>query len=106
MEILTLRAHQTIWPTPDLGNFPSEHDLTTCVNLYLANFAPWLPIIDSPRGTFRIDKAAPIVLKAVAAVGSVYARNGHEKLGVPLAELVRRDILFIVSAETLGLSLV
>lgn len=102
MQILTLRAHQTIWPTPDLGNFPSEQDLTICVDLYLAHFAAWLPIIDSPRGTFRIDKAAPIVLKAVAAIGSVYAKNGLEKLGMPLAELVRRDILFIVGPISLS----
>lgn len=103
MQALTLRSHQTVWVTPDLSNFPSTNELTSCVNLYLANFAAWLPIIDCPRGTFRIDKAAPIVLKAVAAIGAVYARDDLQALAAPLAELVRRDVLFIVSTPAICL---
>jgi len=104
MESLAKQAHSACWPMPNLGNFPSESALTACVNLYLNRFAEWLPIIDSPRGTFDVTKAAPLLLTAMAAVGSVYARDGLERLGTPLAELVRREITYIVStgqADTL-----
>jgi hypothetical protein len=97
MESLAKQAHSACWPMPNLGNFPSESGLTACVNLYLNRFAEWLPIIDSPRGTFDVSKGAPLLLKAMAAVGSVYARDGLERLGTPLAELVRREITYIVS---------
>lgn len=99
MQTLTQHAHRAFWPTPDLTNFPSEATLTACVNLYLHHFAGWLPVIDSPRGAFLIDKSAPLLLKALAAVGSVFARDGAERLGMPLMELVRRDLLFIVSRD-------
>lgn len=97
MQTLTQHAHRAFWPAPDLTNFPSEATLTACVSLYLHHFAVWMPIIDSPRGNFLIDKSAPLLLKALAAVGSVFARDGSERLGTPLMELVRRDLLFIVS---------
>jgi hypothetical protein len=97
MYTLSMHAHSEIWPAPDLGNFPSEETLTSCAYLYLARFAAWCPILDSPRGSFLIDKAAPILLKAVAAVGSVYGKDALQELGLPLAELIRRDIVFLVS---------
>ncbi|KAH8896621.1 hypothetical protein GQ53DRAFT_889865 [Thozetella sp. PMI_491] len=94
MQILAQYAHGSVWTLPDLSTFPSSSSLTTCINLYLANFAPWLPIVDSPRGSFRVDKAAPILLMAIAAVGSVYASHGLERLASPLNELVRREIVY------------
>lgn len=97
MQILATYAHRPVWPLPDLANFPSIPSLTACVNCYLAHFAVWLPIVDSPRGSFRVDKAAPILLMAMAAVGAVYASGGLEKLAFPLDELVRRQIVYIVS---------
>jgi hypothetical protein len=103
MQSLTLLAHRPVWGTPDLSNFPSEATLTACVNHYLSHFATWLPIVDSPKGSFQIDKAAPILLKAMAAIGSVFMRDGTEQLGLPLAELVRREIIFIVSRLINGL---
>lgn len=97
MQILAEYAHGSVWSPPDLANFPSTRSLTACVNLYLANFSPWLPIVNSPQGSFRIDKAAPILLLAIAAVGSVYGTHGVEKLALPLNELVRREVAYIVS---------
>ena len=97
MQILAAYAHRPVWPLPDLANFPSIPSLTTCVNLYLAHFAVWLPVVDSPRGSFRVDKAAPILLMAMATVGAVYESGGLEKLAFPLDELVRRQIVYIVS---------
>ena len=96
MQVLIQYAHRPVWPLSDLANFPSARSLTACINLYLSNFAAWLPIVDSPRGSFRIDKAAPILLMAMAAVGSVYGSQGLEKLAPPLNELVRREILYTV----------
>lgn len=81
---------------PELATFPSTSSLTTCINLYLANFSPWLPIVDSPQGSFRVDKAAPILLMAMAAVGSVYGSQGLDSLASPLNELVRREIVYTV----------
>ncbi|KAL1907179.1 hypothetical protein Sste5344_007130 [Sporothrix stenoceras] len=97
MQILATYAHRPVWPLPDLANFPSIPSLTACVNCYLAHFSAWLPIVDSPRGSFRVDKAAPILLMAMASVGAVYASGGLEKLAFPLDELVRRQIVYIVS---------
>ena len=96
MKMIAEHAHQSIWPLPDLGNFPSTRALTRCVDLYLRHFAPWLPILDHPRGSFQKDKAAPLVLMAMAALGSTYDRHGLAELGIPLSELVRRQTLFIV----------
>ncbi|KAL1892453.1 hypothetical protein Sste5346_006963 [Sporothrix stenoceras] len=95
MQILATYAHRPVWPLPDLANFPSIPSLTACVNCYLAHFSAWLPIVDSPRGSFRVDKAAPILLMAMASVGAVYASGGLEKLAFPLDELVRRQIVYI-----------
>jgi hypothetical protein len=102
MTTLTKHAHRGPWPAPELGNFPTTETLTACINLYLSHFAAWLPVIDCPRGSFRVDKAAPLLLKTVAAVGSAYGRGGVEKLGLPLNELVRREIVFIVSGRIDG----
>lgn len=102
MLTLSMHAHSAMWARPDLGNFPSEAAISHGVNLYLSRFATWLPVIDSPRGSFLVEKAPPLLLKAMAAVGSVYARDGLERLGLPLAELVRRDVAFIVSPSLLG----
>lgn len=96
MQTLTRFAHRNIWPLPDLDGFPSTETLTACINLYLANFSPWLPIVDSPRGSFRVDKAAPILLMAMAAVGAVYGDNNLTMLASPLGELVRRQVLYTV----------
>ncbi|KAL1406153.1 hypothetical protein Q8F55_007837 [Vanrija albida] len=95
MLTLSMHAHSAMWARPDLGNFPSEAAISRAVNLYLSRFAAWLPVIDSPRGSFLVEKAPPLLLKAMAAVGSVYARDGLERLGLPLTELVRRDVAFI-----------
>jgi hypothetical protein len=97
MQILAQHAHRSVWPLPDLASFPSTRTLTACINLYLSNFASWLPIVDSPRGSFRVDKAAPVLLKAMAAVGAVYGSDGLERLASPLNELVRREIVYTVS---------
>lgn len=97
MQILAQHAHRGLWPLPDLSTFPSTKSLTKCINLYLANFSPWLPIVDSPRGSFRVDKAAPILLMAIAAIGSVYGGPDFEDLASPLNELVRREIVYTVS---------
>lgn len=97
MSTLIQHAHRAVWPLPDLGDFPSNHSLTQCVNLYLGHFAAWLPVVDCPRGSFRIDKAAPLLLMSMAAIGAVYERGELAKLGLPLNELVRRVIVFIVS---------
>ena len=96
MQMLAQHAHQSVWPLPDLESFPSAGSLTSCINLYLANFSTWLPIVDSPRGSFRIDKAAPILLMAMAALGAAYGSHGLAKLASPLNELVRREILYTV----------
>ncbi|RSH93054.1 hypothetical protein EHS25_007407 [Saitozyma podzolica] len=100
MTTLTKHAHRGPWPAPELGNFPTTETLTACINLYLSHFAAWLPVIDCPRGSFRVDKAAPLLLKTVAAVGSAYGRGGVEKLGLPLNELVRREIVFICERDS------
>ncbi|CAK7228811.1 hypothetical protein SBRCBS47491_007034 [Sporothrix bragantina] len=97
MQVLAAYAHRPVWPLPDLANFPSIPSLTACVNCYLAHFAAWLPIVDSPRRSFRVDKAAPVLLMAMAAIGAVYASGGLEKLAFPIDELVRRQIVYIVS---------
>jgi hypothetical protein len=86
MQTLTQHAHRPLWsPTP----LPSETTLSAHVSLFLRHFS-WLPILDN----FEAEKAAPLLLKAMAGVGSVYA---HEP-GV--MELVRRDLLFITEHDT------
>lgn len=101
MTTLISHAHRQVWPLPDLAEFPSVEALTRCIHLYLGQFAGWLPVVDCPRGSFKIDKAAPLMLLSMAAVGSVYERGELAKLGLPLSELVRRVIIFIVCATRL-----
>ncbi|GMK59201.1 hypothetical protein CspeluHIS016_0702160 [Cutaneotrichosporon spelunceum] len=79
MHALTQHAHRPIWSAP---HFPSETALAAYVDLYRCHF--WLPLEPA------LDKAAPLLLKAVAGLGSVYARESTQ-----LMELVRRDLLFI-----------
>lgn len=57
MTTLTKHAHRGPWPAPELGNFPTTETLTACINLYLSHFAAWLPVIDCPRGSFRVDRS-------------------------------------------------
>lgn len=97
MQSLARHAHRRLWPAPDLVNFPSASTLSHCISLYLSHFAPWLPIVNSPRGNLIVDKSAPLLLKSLTVIGSVYAHDETKRLGEPLAELVRRDLLFIVS---------
>ncbi|BEI98641.1 hypothetical protein CcaverHIS631_0309400 [Cutaneotrichosporon cavernicola] len=87
MHTLTQHAHRPIWAAS--AAFPSENTLAAYVNLYLRHFA-WLPIVDPTS----IDKAAPLLLKAVAGLGGVYARDGNQMM-----ELVRRDLMFITEHD-------
>lgn len=96
MRLLAEHAHRSVWALPDLANFPSARSLTACINLYLGNFSPWLPIVNSPQGSFRVDKAAPILLLAMAGLGAVYGNSHLKALAPPLNELVRREIIYIV----------
>ena len=101
MTSLIQHAHRQVWPLPDLGEFPSSEALTQCLNLYLSHFAGWLPVVDCPRGSFKIDKAAPLLLMSMAAIGSVYERGDLARLGLPLNELVRRVVMFIVCSTNI-----
>lgn len=89
MQTLTQHAHRPLWPAPD-ATFPSETKLSACMNLYLGHFASWLPILDSPPSS--VTDKAPLLLKAVAGIGSVFERDA---VGMLLMEMVRRDLLFI-----------
>ncbi|BEJ14002.1 hypothetical protein CspHIS471_0311760 [Cutaneotrichosporon sp. HIS471] len=73
MHTLTQHAHRPIWAAS--AAFPSENTIAVYVNLYLRHFA-WLPIVDPTS----IDKAAPLLLKAVAGLGGVYARDGNQMM--------------------------
>ncbi|CAK7236008.1 hypothetical protein SCUCBS95973_009460 [Sporothrix curviconia] len=101
MQILAAYAHRPVWPLPDLANLPSIPSLTACVNCYLTHFAAWLPIVDSPHRSFRVVKAAPVLLMAMAAIGAVYASGGLEKPAFPIDELVRRQIVYIPDDESI-----
>ena len=97
------RSHTAIWPVVDTGNFPSSHTLTTCINLYYRHFHTWLPIMDKPAGA--MDESAPLLLAAMAAVGATYSRYDWHGLGIALGELVRRAVVYIVSARTVKLTI-
>lgn len=95
MITLVEHSHHGIWPSVEIGNFPSVQILTTCANLYHRHFHDWMPILN--KEVFRMDQAPPMLLMGMAAIGSMYSRDGTQKLGSPLNELVRRGVLFIVS---------
>lgn len=90
-------CHQgPIWSEPDVGRFPSTTTLSVCVDLYFRHFQPCLPILDPV--TFDLTTAPPVLVMAIAAIGSMYSQDGLRDLGVALNEIVRRSIIFIVSA--------
>ncbi|RSH90377.1 hypothetical protein EHS25_000982 [Saitozyma podzolica] len=93
MITLVEHSHHGIWPSVEIGNFPSVQILTTCANLYHRHFHDWMPILN--KEVFRMDQAPPMLLMGMAAIGSMYSRDGTQKLGSPLNELVRRGVLFI-----------
>lgn len=89
-------CHQgPIWSEPDVGRFPSTTTLSVCVDLYFRHFQPCLPILDP--ATFDLTTAPPVLVMAIAAIGSMYSQDGLRNLGVALNEIVRRSIIFIVS---------
>jgi len=85
------RSHGGVWPSVDIGNFPSSETLTSCVNLYFRHFHDWLPVLDK-RET---DRPTHLLL-AMCAIGAMYSQEGLSRVGIALAELVRRSVFFIV----------
>jgi hypothetical protein len=94
MITLIEHSHRAVWRAVDVGNFPSAQTLTICVNLYHRHFHDWLPILE--KATFSISEAPPLLLMSMSAIGAMYSRDGLQRLGVALNELVRRGVLFIV----------
>jgi hypothetical protein len=92
-------THRHVWPEPNLSNFPSATTLTTLIDLYLVNFAPWLPILSGPTASADVGRMAPILLQAMAAVGAVYGDENIQRLGLSMNEIVRREILWTVSVD-------
>lgn len=96
MITLIEHSHRGIWPPVDIGNFPSIQTLTICVNLYQRHFHDWLPILK--KATLKLSETPAMLLMAMSAIGAMYSRDGLQGLGIPLNELVRRGVLFVVSA--------
>ncbi len=97
MVSLIHHSHKEIWSSVDVSNFPSADTVTVCVNLYFRHFHDWLPVFD--KGAFQLNDAHPILLMATAAIGAMYSRDGLQKLGLGLNELVRRAVLYLVSSS-------
>jgi hypothetical protein len=98
MLLIMLQSHRAVWPPVDTTNFPPAETLTVCVNLYYKHFHAWLPIIESSAPVTR--DANPLLLMAMSAIGAMYSRDGLQRLGIALNELVRRATLYIVSHAT------
>ncbi|CAK9786778.1 unnamed protein product [Cutaneotrichosporon oleaginosum] len=81
VQALTQHAHRPLWSAPP--NFPSESSFAANVHLFHQHFATWLPLLDPSA------QRSSLLFKAMAGIGSVYAREPG------LMELVRRDLLFI-----------
>jgi hypothetical protein len=71
--------------------------LTICLNLYRRHFHDWMPIIELDPA--RTDETAPLLLIAMATIGTVYSQHSWGGLGVALGELVRRSVVYIVSRD-------
>lgn len=97
MILLIDHSHRGIWPSVDVGNFPSTQTLTITLNLYFRHFNDWLPIFDV--NAFSLTRTQPILLMAMVPLGATYSRDGLQSLGNALNELVRRALLFIVSEK-------
>jgi hypothetical protein len=93
-------SHQSHWPIVDVVAFPSTQTLSVCVNLYFRYFHETLPILR--RSTFRVSEAPPVLLLAMAAIGTMYSRDGLNGLAVAMNELARRAIAYLVSGLPLS----
>jgi len=89
------QSHQAVWPSIDTVNFPSTHTLTVCVNLYHRHFHDSVMLLE--RDSFRLETSPPLVIAAMAAIGAMYSRDGLQRLGIALNELVRRAVFYVVS---------
>lgn len=97
MLVIIARSHSATWPPVDTTNYPSTETLTVCINLYRRHFHQWLPVVE--RGTSDFEGAAPLLLTAMAAIGSMYSRYNWRGLGIALGELVRRAVVYTVSTS-------
>ncbi|KAI5476244.1 hypothetical protein MNV49_007944 [Pseudohyphozyma bogoriensis] len=91
------RTHKPAWSTVSSSSFPSEHTISTCVNLYFQRFHDSFPILSKSK--IKEKGAEPVLLLAIAAIGATLSRDGLEGLGVALSELVRRALQYLRESD-------
>ena len=98
MAALVTLPNRSPWADIVEGAFPSTQTLTTCVEQYFQHFHDSFPVLC--RSNFHNkSERMPILLLAIAAIGATYSRDGLERLAIPMNELVRRALLFMVGME-------